>query len=298
MLFITLQIIALLIWSSSFVAAKYAYTMVDAAWMLQIRFAIAALIVLPICRRYLGKIPKNQWKNLIFLSFVNYVLVLMLQFMGVKYTSAASATTIVGLEPILMVLLGHFFFGDKAKWWDWLCSIVAFTGVAMLVFGGHGGDEGTNVDLFGCFLILLAGVFFCAAYRPTKQLIENIGAPAYTSVSLLLAAILCLPFSWLFAESHAVHWNAMGMFSLLYLGVGCSWLAYWLWNKGVSGTNANVSGLLIALEPVFGVMFAVMLLGEHVSVLSGIGMFLIIGATLTMAMLPYYQNKNKEANHA
>lgn len=281
------QMLAIVIWSSSFVAAKYAYTMIDAAWMLQIRFAIAALIVLPACWRYRNQIPQNQWGNLLFLSLVNYVLVLMLQFMGVKYTSAASATTIVGLEPILMVLLGHFFFGDKAKWWDWLCSIVAFTGVAMLVLGGHGGNESANVDLFGCLLILLAGVFFCAAYRPTQKLIAQIGAPAYTSWSLLLSAILCLPFSWLLAESHEIHWNSVGAWSLLYLGVGCSWFAYWLWNKGMSGAKANVSGLLIALEPVFGVLLAMLLLGERVSLTSGVGMALIIGATLTMAMLPH-----------
>lgn len=281
------QMLAIVIWSSSFVAAKYAYTMIDAAWMVQIRFAIAALIVLPACWRYRNKIPQNQWGNLLFLSFVNYVLVLMLQFMGVKYTSAASATTIVGLEPILMVLLGHFFFGDKAKWWDWLCSIVAFIGVAMLVLGGHGAEHGAKVDLFGCLLILLAGVLFCAAYRPTQTLIAQIGAPAYTSWSLLLSAILCLPFSWLLAQSHEVHWHSTGVWSLLYLGVGCSWFAYWLWNKGMSGAKANVSGLLIALEPVFGVLLAMLLLGERVSLTSGLGMVLIIGATLTMAMLPH-----------
>lgn len=286
--------LAIVIWSSSFVAAKYAYTMIDAAWMLQIRFAIAALIVLPACWRYRNQIPQNQWGNLLFLSLVNYVLVLMLQFMGVKYTSAASATTIVGLEPILMVLLGHFFFGDKAKWWDWLCSIVAFTGVAMLVLGGHGGNESANVDLFGCLLILLAGVFFCAAYRPTQKLIAQIGAPAYTSWSLLLSAILCLPFSWLLAESHEIHWNSVGAWSLLYLGVGCSWFAYWLWNKGMSGAKANVSGLLIALEPVFGVLLAMLLLGERVSLTSGVGMALIIGATLIMAALPHLRAKSHQ----
>lgn len=284
------QLMAILIWSSSFVAAKYAYTMIDPAWMVQIRFTIAALIVLPVCRRYLGRISCGQWKNLIFLSFVNYVLVLLLQFMGVKYTSAASATTIVGLEPILMVLMGHFFFGDRAKWWDWLCGAVAFLGVGLLVLGGHGADAGAAVDLWGCFLVLLAGVFFCAAYRPTQTLIKEIGAPAYTSVSLALAAILCLPFSWALAETNAVNWSGVGILSLVYLGAGCSWFAYWLWNRGMVGAKANVSGLLIALEPVFGVLFALMLLGEAVTWVSGFGMVLIIGATLVMAWIPREKN--------
>ncbi len=42
------------------------------------------------------------------MSFVNYVLTLLLQFVGLKYTSAASASVIVGLEPLLMVFVGHF----------------------------------------------------------------------------------------------------------------------------------------------------------------------------------------------
>ncbi|MDO4434653.1 MAG: EamA family transporter [Alysiella sp.] len=283
------QIIALIIWSSSFVAAKYAYVMIDPAWMVQIRFTIAALIVLPTCRRYVGKIPKNQWKSLIILSFINYVLVLMLQFWGVKYTSAASATTIVGLEPILMVLLGHFFFGDKAKWWDWLFGSIAFMGVGLLVWGGHGGNG--SVDLFGCALILLAGVFFCAAYRPTQKLIQIIGAPAYTSVSLALAAVLCLPFSYLLAQSHQLNWHISGVLSLLYLGIGCSWFAYWLWNKGMTSAKANFSGLLISLEPLFGVLLAVGLLGETVSMMSGMGMVLIMVATLVVALIPHYLAK-------
>lgn len=298
MLLLFYQLLAILIWSSSFVAAKYAYEMVDPAWMLQIRFTMAALIVLPICRRYLGKIQPKQWKSLIVLSFVNYVLVLMLQFMGVKYTSAASATTIVGLEPILMVLLGHFFFGDKAKWWDWLCGAVAFIGVGLLVLGGHGAEHSGKVDVFGCVLVLLAGIFFCAAYRPTQKLIGEIGAPAYTSVSLVLAAVLCLPFSAILAQTHEVKWNGGGVLSLLYLGVGCSWFAYWLWNKGMKNPKANVSGLLIAMEPVFGVLFAVGLLGERVSAVSGLGMALIILGTLSMALLPSYWRLKKRSQAA
>lgn len=177
------------------------------------------------------------------------------------------------------------------KWADWLFGTLAFLGVGLLVLGGHGADAGAKVDLFGCALILLAGLFFCGAYRPTQKLIQEIGAPAYTSVSLFLAAILCLPFSFLLAENLTINWNATGIFSLLYLGVGCSWFAYWLWNKGMSGAKANISGLLIALEPVFGVILAVLVLGETISLISGVGIMLIIGATVVMAVLPHWREK-------
>ena len=46
------QVIALLLWSSAFIAAKYSYTMMDPLMMLLFRLGIAALLVLPPCLRY------------------------------------------------------------------------------------------------------------------------------------------------------------------------------------------------------------------------------------------------------
>ena len=53
-------IVALLMWSSSFVAAKYAYTMLDPALVVLLRLLIAAMIVLPLCRRHLGRVASGR----------------------------------------------------------------------------------------------------------------------------------------------------------------------------------------------------------------------------------------------
>lgn len=278
------QILALFMWGSSFIAAKFSYAMLDPALMVQVRLLIAALIVLPTARRYLGRIPRAQWKPLLRLSFANYVLVLMLQFIGLKYTSAASAVTIIGLEPILMVFVGHFFFNDKAKWYHWVCGVLAFLGVAVMIAGGA--EEGGEISLFGCLLVFLAGLVFALIMRPTQKLIADIGAPAYTSVSLLAAAVLCLPFTLLLADSFAVDWSVSGTLAVLYLGVGCSWFAYWLWNKGMDRVPANVSGILISMEPVLGLLMAVVLLGETVSAVSAWGMVMILASAFAVVLLP------------
>ncbi|WP_373753626.1 DMT family transporter [Neisseria weixii] len=278
------QILALFMWGSSFIAAKFSYAMLDPALMVQVRLLIAALVVLPTARRYLGRIPRAQWKPLLRLSFANYVLVLMLQFIGLKYTSAASAVTIIGLEPILMVFVGHFFFNDKAKWYHWVCGVLAFLGVAVMIAGGA--EEGGEISLFGCLLVFLAGLVFALIMRPTQKLIADIGAPAYTSVSLLAAAVLCLPFTLLLTDSFAVDWSVSGTLAVLYLGVGCSWFAYWLWNKGMDRVPANVSGILISMEPVLGLLMAVVLLGETVSAVSAWGMVMILVSAFAVVALP------------
>ena len=73
---------------------------------------------------------------------------------------------------------------------------------------------------------------------------------------------------------------------MLYLGVMCSCLAYWLWNKGMSHVSANLSGLLTTLEPVFGVLLAVVLLDERFYWNAGLGITLIIFATTSAGLLP------------
>lgn len=286
------QMLALLIWSSSFIAAKYTYTMLDPALTVQARLLVAAVLVLTVFRRHARRVPRALWKPLTAVAFGNYVLVLMLQFIGLKHTSAASAVTIIGLEPLLMVFVGRFFFGDEARTYHWLCGAAAFAGVALLIAGG--GESG-GVGLFGCLLVLAGGLAFAAVMRPTQKVVAEIGAPAYTSVSLVLAAVMCLPFSLLLADDLTIHWNAQGVFGLLYLGIGCNWLAYLLWNKGMGSVSANLSGLLIALEPVFGVLLAVLVLGERVTPLSGAGIAVVLAATLVAGLMPRWTAARQKA---
>ena len=79
------------------------------------------------------------------------------------------------------------------------------------------------------------------------------------------------------------------------MGIGCSWLAYLLWNKGMNKVPANVSGLLISLEPVIGVIMAVLILGEHLSTMSAMGITVVIASTFVAGMLSRVSNKHKKA---
>ena len=140
------QIIALILWSSAFIAAKYTYTMTDPLLMLLCRLVLASLLVLPAALRFGRSLEKRYWRPLLWLTFLNYVVVLAMQFVGLKYTSVTSASTIVGLEPLLMVFIGHFFFRDFARWYHWLCGLAAFVGVALLI-AGSGGEGDISVRL-------------------------------------------------------------------------------------------------------------------------------------------------------
>ena len=154
------QILALLIWSSAFIAAKFAETMLDPVLLVQFRLLIAALILLPLGIPLFRTLPKSAIKPLIVLTFCNYIAVLLLQFKGLQYTSASSAVTMVGLEPLVVVFIGHFFFNDKALWYHWLCGALAFIGVFILIWGGQDAAKGGEISLLGCAMVLAGGIVF------------------------------------------------------------------------------------------------------------------------------------------
>lgn len=282
------QIIAIFIWASSFVAGKYAFTMLDPVLTVQTRLIIISFLIFPLFLRHWKKVDKTVRPQLWWLGFLNYPAIFLLQFIGLHYTSAASAATIIGLEPLLIVFMGHFFFKDKAAWYHWFFGTMAFAGVAILIAGGRSEGE---ITLFGCTLILLAGLLFASCLRWTKSMIGQITATAYTAISVVLGTITCLPFTLIFTQNWDIHFNWQGLLGLLYLAIFCSWIAYWLWNKGLNSTNTNLSGLLTALEPIFGVALAILLLGETISLLSWFGILIIIIATVIASMMPRFVSK-------
>lgn len=286
------QIIALLIWSSSLIVGKLTYSMMDPVLVVQSRLIIAMILVMPLFLRRWKRIDKPMRKQLWWLAFFNYTAVFLLQFIGLKYTSASSAVTMIGLEPLLVVFVGHFFFKDRAKWFHWLFGAMAFFGVAIMINGGNHNDGINDISLLGCLLVLAAGVIFAAVLRWTQSVVAKVSNQAYTAVTIVLGSITTLPFTLILTESWEVNLNLYGVLGLLYLAICCSWLAYWLWNKGLGSVDANLSGVLVSLEPLFGILFAVVLLGETLSFSTALGITLIMLATLGSTLLPKFLKKS------
>lgn len=192
----------------------------------------------------------------------------------------------IGLEPLFVVFVEHLFFKDKAQWFHWLCGVMAFVGIVVLMSGSKESGGADQVTLFGCLLAMSASLLFAIILRWTQHMIAAIGSEVYTSVSIVLGMITTLPFTALLTEDWQIHFNWLGLFGLIYIGVGCSWFAYWLWNRGLDKVDANVSGILTALEPIFGVLLAIILLGEHLSLTAFLGILIIISSTIASTLLP------------
>ena len=277
-------LLASFLWGTSFIAGKFAYETLDPALVVLFRLIIAGGILFPITLRFIKENSQSKvnWRKIALLGFLTYPATFLLQFIGLQYTSASSAATMIGIEPLMVILIGQLFFKEKASLTIWLLGIIAFIGVFLLV----GLSDNEEISLIGCLLVLASTIVVALWLRLSKSVLGNLNPKVYTALSLQLGTLIGLPFMLLLVKDWNINFSYSSIIALLYLGIGCSLFANWAWNKGLSETETNKSGIFLALEPVFGVLFSIILLNDSLSFTSWVGVALVILSATVCLVLP------------
>mgnify|MGYP000857235733 FL=1 len=277
-------LLASFLWGTSFIAGKFAYETLDPALVVLFRLIIAGGILFPITLRFIKENSQSKvnWRKIALLGFLTYPATFLLQFIGLQYTSASSAATMIGIEPLMVILVGQLFFKEKASLTIWLLGIIAFIGVFLLV----GLSDSEEISLIGCLLVLASTIVVALWLRLSKSVLGNLNPKVYTALSLQLGILIGLPFMLLLVKDWNINFSYSSIIALLYLGIGCSLFANWAWNKGLSETETNKSGIFLALEPVFGVLFSIILLNDSLSFTSWVGVALVILSATVCLVLP------------
>jgi drug/metabolite transporter (DMT)-like permease len=133
-------------------------------------------------------------------------------------------------------------------------------------------------------LVILLGVVVCAGgYVAGAKLSPVIGTWATTFWGLAFAAMILAPIVWLLADR--TDWaavDASSWFAIAYMAVLASLIGYalWFWALGHGGI-ARISSWQMG-QPVVGVVFAAIVLGEAVTVpLLIAGAAIVAGTALT-----------------
>ncbi|RMR14664.1 DMT family transporter [Pseudomonas syringae group genomosp. 3] len=274
---------AAFLWGTSFVAGKIAFGIADAPLIVLARFAMAGLFWLPVFCRSVRSVPSSRWGALLLLSFLMIPATFLLQFMGLHYTSATSATLMIGFEPLMVMLVGWLIWREQMTALHLLLGTVALAGV-LLVMGWPSG-----ANFLGCLLVLLSTVVVAIWVRWSKIWMQSLSVNAFTALTTVPGTVMLIPFALFLTNDWQVNFSTQGAAALLYLGVGCSLGAGWLWNMGMRSIPANAGGMFLALEPIFGVIFAVALLYEPLGATTLAGIGLVVLPVLVISVLPVLQ---------
>jgi drug/metabolite transporter (DMT)-like permease len=272
--------LAAMLWGSSFVVGKFALGAADAPVLVLVRFLIASAFWLPVFLRLPRQYSRREWLSLFILSFLLIPVIFLLQFIGLQYTSASSAAIMIGLGPLMVVLMGRLIWREALTWTSVVLSILAAAGVALVIGPPH------DVGFFGCGLVLLSTAVMGISVHLSKEWISRMTVSAFVSTTTILGTAALIPCVVLTAESWAMSWSFQNMLAVLYLGLGCSLAAGWLWNKGLQTTRPIVSGFFLALEPVFAVILAVGFLGESMEGTARAGACLVLIPIIAASIIP------------
>lgn len=276
-------LIATLIWASSFIVGKVAIAEFDPVQIMQIRLTLAAFIALPFFMRAYQKIRQNQQIKVWLIAFLTFPLCIILQFSGLKLTSAASAVALLGLNPLLTVLVGYFCFKKQATRLDFILSLFACVGILIMAAGS---DDNGSINVLGLLLVTLGSLSFIIGMYLSKDILQSVKVTDLTNITLVQGAITALPITLLFTEDWQLPTSFSAWASVMYLGIICTSLAMLLWNKGISQSSPILAGILLALEPVFGLLMALLFLSEQLSVVTWIGIIIVICTALLSVFLP------------
>ena len=196
---------------------------------------------------------------------------------SVDKTSAATVTLFLGTTPIFIGVVASVVGLERLARPFWVATIVSIVGVAF-VASGSGGFSGNVV---GDGLAVATAATWGAYSVAVTPLMRRYSPFRISSLVLLLGWI---PLAITGAQQTAAqdfHFDS----SLMYLAfgfavVGPLFLTNLLWFTSISRVGPSRASLFSNLQPVFGVAFALLLLGEHLTRWEVVGGAAILGAVL------------------
>jgi drug/metabolite transporter (DMT)-like permease len=152
---------------------------------------------------------------------------------------------------------------------------------------GGAADKALGGNLQGNLLILGAALSASLYTVVARRLLTTYNAVAVTRLQSLYASLMYLPFAaldWIQGAGAPGGHSLKGWSALLYLAIGCSFLAYWMMNYALSQVKASIVAAFTNVIPVVGSILAVVLLRERIYPLQGVGAVVILTCTTLLAL--------------
>lgn len=251
-----------LLWSYAFVAGKIGVTHCPPLILLAARFSLAGILI--VGATLIRGDWSLSWRNvLIFavLGIANNALYLGLGYTGLQSVSAGLGGLIVSANPVFTAALATLLLGEGMTWRKASGLLLGIIGVTAIVW--HRLAVGTD-SLHGILFTLASLASIVAGTILFKLLAPKGSLWIGNGVQNLAAGIVLTPVALTFADFHAIDVTPGLIGAFAFLVLGGSILAYWLWFHLLKVCGATAASAYHFLMPPLGMLFAFLVLGEHV----------------------------------
>ena len=280
MVYFLLAILALL-WGMSFLGTQVLLGVLAPMEILAVRWMLAFLVLSLLISLKVIKVDYRgkPLRYLLLLSMMQPCIYSILETWGVKLTTSSESSIFIALVPLVVVIENWLLFKQKVSGKVAGAIFLSFAGVLICV--AFGPDFTVGSKMLG-YLILIGAVITGGAYTVfTKHYISEF-SPMEVTYGLAISGALVFNVLSLLG-GNGFHGYQM-MFAdwetgaaLVYLGIGCSCIAYMIFNYAISRLKVAVAATIQTNAiTVVGVLAGILLGGEPW------GWYTVVGLTMTI----------------
>ncbi|HKW36741.1 MAG TPA: DMT family transporter [Burkholderiales bacterium] len=249
------------------------------------RWGIASVLLFPFALAQLrddAPLIRRHWPGLFVFGAVGAGGFTLLGYWGVSSTTAINATLLNSSLPLFVVPLSWLLLGLTVSPRQLAGLTLSLAGVVSIVSSGSL-ETLARLGLNPGDFLILGGAFLWAIYTVTLKWRPPLRALSFLFTTTASAALVSLPFYlWEAATGRSMTLNPAALAVIAYLAIFPSIVAYVCWNQAVAALGPNVVGFFNPVIPVFGIIFAVIFLGEPLRVYHLAGFALVLaGVVLT-----------------
>ena len=291
-----------------FIKLCFKSTDIDASSLLMLRMLFslpfyAAAMWYYFANQQIKKVKASTYFAACLIGLLGYYMSSLFDFIGLQYVSASIERIILFIYPTLAVLLNLLIFKVSITKRQWFAILITYFGIGLAYWGELNQIPDTKMFFFGTWMILLCAVTFAFYLVGSGKIIPKIGAPQFTSLSMLAATV------GIFIHYFVTHQQNMAaiidmpilhstsIFYVIALAIISTVIPSFLMSGGMKRIGSNDLAIITSIGPVSTLFQARWVLNEAFSweqilgtvfVLVGVLLVKKVGATKTNPDYPNY----------
>lgn len=257
------------------------------------RLLFSVLFMLPVfLMKYVKELALISGRDWLYATLAGVFLAFhfILWFESLNYTSVASSTVLVTLQPLFAFVGTFLFFKERFSLKAILCAVAAIVGSVIISWGDF---RVSGEALFGDILALLACALVTAYLMFGQSVRKRISLVTYTFVVYSISSIVLLLYVLIVGESLYPYpknewWN------FILLALIPTLLGHSLFNWAIKWISTSIISMAILFEPVGATILAYYLLSEKVLVTQILGGSIVI-VGISLFLIDERSGKQKKA---
>ncbi|MCP3128311.1 DMT family transporter [Shewanella sp. KJ2020] len=193
-------------------------------------------------------------------------------FAAMQLSSVAIGMIAFFTYPVMTVIAEPLLTGHKIKSQDIASGVLVLIGVILLIPEANLGNDTT----LGIAIGILSAMLFTARNLLQKRYFTQYSGPHAMFYQTLVAVVFLLP--WHEAELNSIPLDVWGL--IILLGVVFTAAPHALFTSALRHLSAKTVGLVSCLQPFYGAMLALVILGEELSLTTLIGGTIIVATAI------------------